>query len=75
MARSTHKTSGGRLRRIWRRGRDLLLALPIMTIGVTVADTLAHPERPGPATWLALCGSGAAIALYLAFPPRDEDRS
>ena len=47
----------------------------MLMVGVTVADILADPERPGPLTWWALGVAGAAIVLYLAFPGRGEDRT
>lgn len=71
----TSTTRRARFGRIWRRARELLLAVPILMVGVTVADTLADPERPGPLTWWALGVAGAAITLYLAFPGRGEDRT
>ena len=69
----TPTTRRARFGRLWRRARELLLAVPILMVGVTVADTLADPERSGPLTWWALGAAGAAITLYLAFPGRDED--
>jgi hypothetical protein len=71
----TPTTRGARFGRIWRRARELLLAVPMLMVAVTVADILADPERPGPLTWWALGVAGAAIVLYLAFPGRGEDRT
>lgn len=71
MSGSLSTSCGGRLGRIWRRARVLLLAVPFAMLAVIVADILADPERPGPMTWWALGAAGAAIALYLAFPCRD----
>ncbi|MBB3892874.1 hypothetical protein GGQ61_003612 [Phenylobacterium haematophilum] len=71
----TSTTRRARFGRIWRRARELLLAVPMLMVGVTVADILADPEQPGPLTWWALGVAGAAIVLYLAFPGGGEDRT
>ena len=71
----TSTTRHARFGRIWRRAGALLLAVPMLMVGVTVADILADPERPGPLTWWALGVAGAAIVLYLAFPGRGEGRT
>ncbi len=71
MSGSLSTRCGRRLGRLRRRLRDLLLVVPFGMLGVIVADILADPERPGPATWWAVAAAGAAIALYLAFPGRE----
>lgn len=55
------------------RWRDLLLATPLLGLGVVAVDTLDGVGGPGPLVWAAVGLSGGAIALYLALARRGED--